>query len=151
MSEDNGAGLPEKSADYLMGEVRDALLMQVRSMETPWSKLSEDEQADRIAAITATAESTVRRAAHAIAKSGFDHVPVIIKDFTVKGGAIKGKFEALVSEPNVIRLSDHQETAAVIVLVDHERYMGAETEAKPDPQEPELPMGEEDQSEDAAA
>lgn len=140
MSEEAEIPARKVASEHLMGEIRDALLMQVRSMETPWSKLSEDEQADRIKIVSRTAEWAVRQMAHTIAKQGFEYVPAILKDFTVKAGAVKGKFEALVSERNVIRLADHQDKAAIIVLVDADQYLGAATEAKPDPQEPELPI-----------
>lgn len=35
--------IQQLAADTLMGDIRDMLLTHIRSMETPWSKLSERE------------------------------------------------------------------------------------------------------------
>ncbi|MBM6396175.1 hypothetical protein JQC79_10480 [Ochrobactrum anthropi] len=130
--------------ETLTGDVRDVLLTHVRSMEDPWSKLSEQKQQDKIYAIERCAEDVVRRAVSIIAKRGFDVLPIKVADFTVKGGEIKGKFGALVSEQNVVSLSDHQGQSALIVLTDATDFFGERTEAKPDPDEPGLPIEDSD-------
>lgn len=138
---DAAAALAEET---LTGDLRDVLLTHVRSMEDPWSKLSEQKQQDKIYAIERAAEDVVRRAVAIIAKRGFDTLPISVADFTVKGGEIKGKFGALVSEQNVVSLSDHQGKAALIVLTDAADFFGERAEAKADPDEPGLPIEDSD-------
>lgn len=132
----------EYAAETLTGDLRNSLLTHVRAMETPWSKMSERDQGDKIDAIERMAEDVVRRAVGIIATRGFEVIHVKIADYTVKGGAIKGKFEAIVSEVNVVSLADHQSKTALIVLADVEDFFGESAAAKPDPDEPELPVGE---------
>lgn len=129
--------------ETLTGDLRDVLLTHVRSMEDPWSKLSEEAQQDKIDAIELCAEDIVRRAVSIIARRGFDVIHVNIADFTVKGGEVKGKFGALVSEQNVVSLSDHQGKSALIVLTDHSDFFGESQPAKAEPDEPQLPIGDE--------
>lgn len=129
--------------ETLTGDLRDVLLTHVRSMEDPWSKLSEEAQQDKIDAIELCAEDIVRRAVSIIARRGFDVIHVNIADFTVKGGEVKGKFGALVSEQNVVSLSDHQGKSALIVLTDHSDFFGESQTAKAEPDEPQLPIGDE--------
>lgn len=137
----------EFAVETLSGDLRDSLLTHVRSMETPWSKLSQDAQQDKIDAVESMAEDVVRRAVSLIARRGFDLIPVKIADFTVKGGAIKGKFEAIVSESNVVSLSDHQAKSAVIVLTDAADFLGEREPARADPDQPDMlnddPSGDE--------
>lgn len=128
--------------ETLTGDLRDVLLTHVRSMEDPWSKLSEEAQQDKIDAIELCAEDIVRRAVSIIARRGFDVISVSVSDFTVKGGEIKGKFGALVSEQNVVSLSDHQGKSALIVLTDHSDFFGESQPAKAEPDEPQLPIGD---------
>lgn len=130
--------------ETLTGDLRDALLTHVRSMQTPWSKMSERDQGDKIDAIEKLAEDTVRRAVSIIARRGFDVIPVIVKDFGVKGRAIKGKFEALTSEATLVALGDHQEQAAIIVLTDASDFVGEQAQARPDKDQPDLLSDEED-------
>lgn len=127
-------------AETLFGDVRDVILSQVRTMEDPWSKLSEDAQMARIDNAARTAEFVVRQAVGLVAKAGFPHMPVLVKDFTVKGGLVKGKFETGVNDSSVLLLSENQEARAVLVLADPDRFMGEAAAAKPDADAPELPL-----------
>lgn len=135
--------------ETLSGDVRDTLLTHVRSMETPWSKLSQRDQEDKIDAIDRLAETVVRRAVSIIARRGFDLISVKIADFSVKGGAIKGKFEAIVSEPNVVALADHQSASAVLVLTDAADFIGERAAAKADPDQPAMFDDEDEAEQDA--
>lgn len=128
--------------ETLSGDLRNTLLTHVRAMETPWSKLSESAQRDKIYAIERVAEDCVRQAVAIIARRGFDIIPVKIADFQVKGGTVKGKFEAIVTEANVVALSDHQAQSAIIVLTDAADFIGEKEEAKADPDEPGLPLND---------
>jgi hypothetical protein len=138
-------------AETLFGDVRDAILSQVRSMQDPWSKLPEEAQQSRIELAEKTAEHVVRQALSLIAKAGFDNMAILVKDFQVKGGVVKGKFETNANHNNVMLLSDHQESRAVLVLADPDKFMGQAAEAKPDPDAPELPIEDDAGDMDEAA
>lgn len=128
----------ELAIETLSGDVRDALLTHVRAMEDPWSKLPEAKQQEKIDAVEAMAQDLVRRAVAIVAASGFDTLHITIKDFGVKGGGIKGKFEAPALSGNVLALADHENARAVLVLADPGDYMGERAPAEPDPDEPAL-------------
>lgn len=136
----NAVALAEET---LTGDVRDVLLTHIRTMQDPWSKMSEDAQQDKIDAIEACAEDIVRRAVAIITRRGFEVIHVNIADFTVKGGEVKGKFGALVSEQNVVSLSDHQGKSALIVLTDYSDFFGEKAPAVADADQPDLPIGDE--------
>ena len=137
---DNAVTLAEET---LTGDVRDVLLTHIRTMQDPWSKMSEEAQQDKIDAIEACAEDVVRRAVAIISRRGFEVIHVNIADFTVKGGEVKGKFGALVSEQNVVSLSDHQGKSALIVLTDYSDFFGEKAPAVADADQPDLPIGDE--------
>lgn len=136
----NAVALAEET---LTGDVRDVLLTHIRTMQDPWSKMSEDAQQDKIDAIEACAEDVVRRAVAIISRRGFEVIHVNIADFTVKCGEVKGKFGALVSEQNVVSLSDHQGKSALIVLTDYSDFFGEKAPAVADADQPDLPIGDE--------
>lgn len=136
----NAVALAEET---LTGDVRDVLLTHIRTMQDPWSKMSEEAQQDKIDAIELCAEDIVRRAVAIISRRGFEVIHVNIADFTVKGGEVKGKFGALVSEQNVVSLSDHQGKSALIVLTDYSDFFGEKAPAVADADQPDLPIGDE--------
>lgn len=122
----------------LSGDMRDIMLTHIRSQPKPWAKMSEGQQQETIDAVEQAAEDLVRRAVALISRRGFDLVPIKLADFTVKGGALKGKFEAIVTETNVVSLSDHQGHSAVIVLTDPSDFIGERSEARADPDQPDM-------------
>lgn len=128
------------AAETLAGDLRDALLTHVRSMQTPWSKMSEDQQRDKIYAVERAAQDAVRRAVAVISGRGFDNVRATLGKFSVDGGKVKGTFETIVSEANVVSLSDHQGQTVLLVLADAADFMGESAPAEPDPDQPSLPV-----------
>ena len=124
----------------LAGDFRDSILTHIRAMPVVWQKLGEVKQQEKIDAIEKLADM-VRRGTALIARSGFDAVPVIGK-FGVNGREVKGQFEAVFSESNIIALADHQGANALIVLADHTEFSGERETATPDPDEPQMPLDE---------
>lgn len=118
--------------DTLTGDIRDVLLTHVRSMEDPWSKLSERKQADKIDAIQRCAESLVRRTVQLIAHQGFPHVSVTTGKWAV-GELIDLKVGASASVENITKLAEHGLGAAVLVLVEPGVFFGQRQAAQADP------------------
>lgn len=139
------------ASETLSGDLRDVLLTHIRSMETPWSKLSERQQSDKIYAMEKASTDIVRRAVHMIAADQRDVIEVSIAKFTV---ADKIKMEVIgnVTTPNIEQLADNRGRAAMLIFVSPADYYGQRNEAKADPDQPALIDDEADPSdeEDAA-
>jgi hypothetical protein len=130
-------------AETLVGDVRDALLTHIRSMETPWSKLSERQQQAKIDAISRAAESLVRGSVHLIAHQGFPHLVVSTGKWGVKDGI---KLEAMASATvdNITKLAEHGAGAAILVLAEAGEFFGERKKAKAAKDQPDLPIHDED-------
>jgi len=131
------------AAETLTGDIRDALLTHIRSMEDPWSKLSEKAQGEKIYAVTKTADYVVAQAVKLIATNGLPHIHVKTGKFTVKDG-VKLEVLAVETVTNITALASHGQAAAVLVLADSSPYDGERAAARPDPDEPGLPLQDDD-------
>ena len=131
--------LEAAEADTLSGDVRDALLTHLRSIKVPWMMLSEIEQAEHIAAVQNTAEHAVRRIVGLVAGGGMPHVTGTIAKFTVKDG-IKVELNVTSLVSNICALAEHGKAAAVLVLSNASDFIGEHAPARPDPDQPDLPM-----------
>lgn len=135
-------------AETLRGDVRDVLLTHVRSMETPWSKLSEYKQQDIIRAIEKCAQKVVRDSVKIVAGQGFPQMVVSTGKWAVKDG-IKLEVNAPFSVENVTRLGEHGTGSAILVLCEAGEFFGERQEVRADPDQPSLDMeGDEDGDED---
>ncbi len=139
--------LDEMTAETLSGDLRDVMLTHIRSMETPWSKLSEKAQADKIYAITNATETIVRRAVALIASHGNEPVFGRIAKFTVKD-EIKAELVASSSVANIEKVAENIGQPAIIIFANPEQFIGQKSEAKPDKDQPDLPIDDEDGEDD---
>lgn len=133
--------LDAAEAETLTGDIRDSLLAHVRDIRVPWAMLAEDEQQDKIDALGKMAESAVRRIASIIAQKGFPSIVAAVGKWTVKDG-IKLELTASGNIDNITKLAEHGARSAVLVLSEPGDYLGERAPAKPDKDEPELPMDE---------
>lgn len=129
--------LDNAAAETLTGDIRDALLTHVRSIRVPWAMLSEEEQAEAIAAISKTAEHAVRTIANMMAQRGFPHLTVNVGKWTVKDGV---KLEATASGTvnNIMALAEHGNSSAVLVLVEAAEFFGERVPSRPDKDQPDM-------------
>ena len=138
----------ELAAETLRGDVRDALLRIVRNMETPWSKLAENDQAWRIDAISRTAEKVVRDAVRTVANQGFPHVEVLVSN---KGKFAGGSMELTIAAPfsveNATRLSEHGVGSAILVLAKPGEFFGERRIARAQPDQSTF-LNEDDEGDD---
>lgn len=133
--------LAAAETETLSGDVRDALLTHLRAIKVPWAMLSEEEQQEHITAISNTAEHAVRRIVGLVAGGGMPAVIGTIKKFTVTD-AIKVEFLVSSLVANICALAEHGKTQAVLVLSNATEFLGEHAPAKPDPDQPDLPMQE---------
>lgn len=131
--------LEAAEVETLSGDIRDALLTHLRGIKVPWAMLAEDEQQDHITAIQNTAEAAVRRIVGLVAGGGMPCVVGTIKKFTVSD-AIKVEFSVTSLVANICALAEHGKTQAVLVLSNASDFIGEHAPAKPDPDQPDLPM-----------
>jgi hypothetical protein len=129
----------QMQAETLTGDIRDMILTHIRAMETPWSKLSEKQQREKIEAATKAADNAVRGAVRIVADKGFPHLIVSTGKWTVKDG-IKLEVIAAGTVENVTHLAEHDGGSAVLVLCDVKAFFGQREEAKPAPDQPDLPI-----------
>jgi hypothetical protein len=144
MSEEGEAaesGRYEMEADTLSGDIRDVLLSHVRSMEVGWRFLSESQQRDKIYAMTSAATNLVRQAINIIATTEHPHITVAVGAVKIDKG-VEIKLECPTSVDSITKLAEHGKRAAVLTLVDPETFFGEKDEAKPDPDQSELPVDE---------
>ncbi|MDI7862560.1 hypothetical protein MRS76_11365 [Rhizobiaceae bacterium n13] len=137
------------AAETLSGDLRDVVLTHIRSMETPWSKMSEAAQNDKIYAVTNATETIVRRAVSIIAAREQDTIFCKVTKFTVKDG-IKAELVAASSVQNIERIAENISQPAIMVFASPEEYIGQRSEPKADKDQPELPIveGEDDEAEE---
>jgi len=128
-------------ASTLSGDVRDVLLTHVRSMTIPWAMLSEDEQRDKIYALSECAKDLVRRALAAISTTGFPSIVVGIGAVKIDKG-LEIKLSANSSVEVITKLAEHGKNAAVLVLAEAADFFGERAPAKPDKDQPDLPLSD---------
>ena len=140
---DSEESVVDLATETLSGDLRDVMLTHIRAMETPWSKLSERDQQDKIYAIENATADIVRRAVRMIAADGRDTIEVKVEKFTVKD-TIKMETIANVIVENIERLAENRGQSAILTFVSAADYIGERSAAKPDPDEPGLGLDDED-------
>lgn len=133
----------ELTAETLSGDLRDVMLTHIRSMETPWSKMSETAQSDKIYAISNATATIVRRAVAMIAAQGQEPMFGRIAKFTVKD-EIKAELVAPSSVGNIEMIAENIGQPAIIIFANPDQFIGERAAAKPDKDQPDLPIDDED-------
>lgn len=138
----------ELAAETLSGDLRDVMLTHIRAMETPWSKLSEQQQSLKILAITNATETIVRRAVAIIAARDNEPVFARIAKFTVKD-EIKAELVASSSVANIEKVAENIGQPAIVIFANPDSFMGARGDAKADPDQSAIPFDDEDEPDTA--
>lgn len=128
-------------AQTLRGDVRDRYLDLMRSMPKGWTELPEKEQRRIIEQADGYARDVVQTAFVLFAQRGLTKIAVVTGKWAVKEG-VKLEVSALSTKENINALAEHGQGSAVLVLADVDWFMGARSEPKPLPDQPDLPMGE---------
>ena len=127
----------------LSGDVRDILLGHIRSMSKPWAMMSEQEQTDKIHAITETGKHVVRGVVSVVSRNKFPAVSVIVGAWKVDK-ALEIKVGAAPSVGNVTLLAEHKGEAGLLILAEASDYFGERAPAKPSKDQPSLQLDDED-------
>jgi len=130
----------EFDTDTLSGDVRDVLLGHLRDMKVPWAMLSEDEQRDKIYAVSMCGQDVVRRVVQAVVKAGFPSIVVSVGAIKIDKG-VEIKLAASSTVETINRLAEHGKGAAVLVLAEAADFYGERVPATPDKDQPDLLIG----------
>lgn len=123
--------------DTMSGDLRDNILTHIRAMETPWSKLSEREQEDKIEAASRMAETICRQAVNLVADKGFDSIKVDVGKVAFDKD-LKIELKAPSDADNIVKLAEHKGIGGVLVLAEMRDFLGETRPALPDPDQPDL-------------
>lgn len=135
--------------ETLTGDIRDFLLSHLRDMQKPWAKMSQAEQRAKVELAEKAAENLVKTALEKIAGRGLPFMAITVGKFTCDGAEMKGTYTAYASDENLLRARHLSERRALFVLADPDLYFGERHAAKTDPDEPDLPLVDEDEMENA--
>jgi hypothetical protein len=140
---EQAAPAPVLNTDTLFGDLRDAILMRLKAMPKPWTVMSETEQYNMIAGVERATEHLISAAVHLIAANGHPVIRAKLDSLSCKDG-IKAAVALSRHDAQRHQLMDAVGKPVLLVVADPDAFMGAKAEAKPDPQQPPLPMGEGD-------
>jgi hypothetical protein len=129
----------ELDSGTLSGDIRDLLLMNMRDMKVPWAMLSEQEQGDKIYAVSQAGERVVRLCLQALAKRKLPAVHVTVGAYKVDKN-LEIKLGAAPTVANITLMAEHGHGGALLVLAEAADYFGERAPAKPDKDQPDLPI-----------
>ena len=132
------AATVELAADPLTGDVAHFLIDRLRSLESAYRYLPEDQQKEIIEDAKRAAGSLVEAAVSIIAADGRDTIPVRVKKVVNDGEKIQVTIEARKEDTHRHALFDAAGCAGHLVVADPDKYAGGEMPV-PDPDQPELP------------
>jgi hypothetical protein len=118
-------------AETLRGDIRDALLTELKIGEKPWQQMNETEQERVIRRAENLATDIVNRAVVLVAHEGHPHLIGKVSKFTVKDG-LKIEFGAAGLADNIVKLAQHSGHGAVLVLIEPAKYVGQRKPAETD-------------------
>lgn len=144
--DDNGHDAAESTLELaretLTGDLRDALLYWLKKLEKPWIGLTEDEQESVISMLQREARRGAEKAVNIIAADGRHVIEAELGKVVISEG-ITATITCKKSIASVLGLGMAEGSTIQIVSADSRPYVGQRAEAKPDPQQPELPLAEE--------
>ena len=144
--QEEDSALTDLQLDTLSGDIRDAMLMQFRDVNTAWTAMSEDKQRDVASAMELAANDIIRKTVRLLTKHDFPRCVVQLGEIKIVGGdksRIEGKIVAGNISENREVLGDHVNTHVQLVCIDSDTFMGERAPADVDPDQPELPVGDE--------
>lgn len=126
-------------AATLTGDVRDALLGQIRTLQKPYAKCTYDEQSDIIAHATKVATNLVERAVNLIAAEGRKAMVGQLMKIQLKDGI---QCQVNFSKQDEMRheLFDAQGMAVMLVIADASAFVGEAAPAKADADQAVIPL-----------
>lgn len=134
--------------ETLSGDVRDAMLNRIRHLQKPWAQMTEAEQRECAEGIAMAAHHFVREAVRELSSYEWPHAVVKLGEIKIAGSdkGIEGKISCANIEHNRTVLGENVGGFCMLLMVDSETFMAERAPVQIDPDQPELPEGE-DQAE----
>jgi hypothetical protein len=129
-------------SETLTGDVRDEIIALLKRISV-WDTLSEYQQHSAVSAATETATKLVHTAVRLIAADGRQPIMAKVESVAVKKD-IKATLTIAKSDPLRHQLADSTGKEVVLVVADIAPFRGERGAVEITPDEPELPMGEDD-------
>lgn len=131
--------------DTLMGDMRDAMLMRIRTLQKPWAQMSEQEQTDCANGVELAARDMIRKTVRLLNTHEWEHTVVELSEIKIGGTkGIEGKIACANIAYNRDILGGHVNSQVMIMMVDSETFMNARAPAPIDKDQPELDMPDAD-------
>ncbi len=130
----------ELVADFMFGELRDALLTEIKALGNPWPMMPQQEQDEVIERIDGQVKDVIERAADTLAAHEFPIIAGQLDTITIKDG-IKAVIKVPMHEKQRYELVDAVGSKIRLVVVDTEQFIGG-GEITSDSDQHELPLQE---------
>lgn len=126
--------------ETLSGDVRDAMLMRIRTLQKPWEQMTEAEQYDCANGIDLAAKALVRGAMRAMLDFDFPRCVVTLGEVKIKGEkGIEAKITTQNCEENRNVLGDYVGQIVLMIMASSDDFMGERSAFVATPDQPELP------------
>lgn len=126
-------------AEVLRGQVRDAVLAKLRSLEKPFAQLSESEQRTMTQQVDLFARTMLVDVVDCVAAHGFAVIRGNMEQAVVKDG-VKIVIKAMVNDDDMASLVHAVKKNVAIVVADVDAFLGEKGPARIDPDQKELPV-----------
>jgi len=125
----------------LMGDMRDAMLMRIRTLQKPWAQMTEAEQTDCANGIELAARDMIRKTVRLVNKHEWPSCVVTLAEMKIGG---TNGIDIKMICPNISEyrnvLGEHVKTQVMVVFADSETFMAERAPAQIDKDEPEMPL-----------
>lgn len=146
-------GAPEFNPELetLMGDLRDVMLMRVRTARKPWEQMTEEEQSFLANGLELAAKDIIRRTVRLLNDHEWPHAVVTLGEVKIKGEkGIEAKVTCTNIEHNRTVLGEHVGDQIMVLMVDSATFMSERAPVQIDPDQAKMPLdGEDDQAEAA--
>lgn len=149
MSEQSNQEQAKQAASETLGrELLQATVDELRNLPDVWAKVSEQKQKEILERLRDRIDHDVGRAVRHIASQGASYVVAKLDEVKFKGG-VEAKLKLPENSPHRLELADHQGQHVLVVITDEDEFTAGMDQVQADPDQPELPIGEDGEDEDA--
>lgn len=125
----------------LMGDVRDAILMRIRTLQKPWAQMTEAEQADCANGVELSARDMIRKTVRLLNSFEWPHAVVTLGEVKIKGEkGIEAKIVCTNIEHNRTVLGEHVGDHIMVLMVDSDTFMAERKPVQIDKDQPSLDL-----------
>ncbi len=131
----------------LMGDMRDAMLQRIRTLQKPWAQMTEAEQTDCANGIELSAREMIRKTVRLVNKHEWPSCVVTLAGMKIGG---TNGIDIKMTCPNIGEyrnvLGEYVKTRVMVVFADSETFMAERAPAQIDKDQPglDLPVDSED-------